>query len=79
MELCHSGLKALVMNNYSMGKEHGRIQNKEGVWRGATVEKTGVCHELYIWRNATIPQMNAFQIVLCLLTFAVTNCVLLGR
>lgn len=48
MELCHSGLKALVMNNYSMGKEHGRIQNKEGVWDGEAVEKTGVCHELYI-------------------------------
>lgn len=80
MELCHTGLKALVMNNYSMGKEHGRIQNKKGVMGGgATVEKTGVCHELYIWRNASILQMNAFQIVLCLLMFAVTNCVLLGR
>lgn len=51
-----------------MGKEHGRIQNKERVIGGcrATVEKTGVCHELYIWRNASILQMNAFQIVLCL-------------
>lgn len=34
MALCHSGLKALVINNYSTGKEHGRIQNKDGV-RGA--------------------------------------------
>lgn len=37
IELCHSGLKALVMNNYSMGKEHGRIQNKEGMWEGEAV------------------------------------------
>ncbi len=78
MELCHSGVKALVMNNYSTGKEHGRIQNKEGVWRGA-VGKTGVCHELYIWRNAAILQMNAFEIDLCLFVFAVRNGVLLGR
>lgn len=79
MELCHSGLKALVMNNYCTGKEHGRIQNKEGVWRGRQLSKTGVCHELYIWRNATILQMNAFQIVSGSLVFAVTNCILLGR
>lgn len=39
MELCHSGLKALLINNYSVGKEHGRIQNKEGVWRGQLSRK----------------------------------------
>lgn len=29
MKLCQSGLKAVVMNNYSMAKEDGRIQSKE--------------------------------------------------
>ena len=67
MLLRHIGLKALVMNNYGTGNEHGGIQSTEGVGGGGgTVEKTGVCHELYIWRNATAPQMNAFHIVSCL-------------
>lgn len=39
MELCHRGLKALVMNNYSEASEHGRIQNKNSAWRGAATEK----------------------------------------
>lgn len=65
------------MNNYSMGNEHGGIQSMEGVGGGGgggAVEKTGVCHELYIWRNATILQMNAVHIVFLCFVFAVTNC-----
>ena len=75
MELCHTGWKALVMNNYSMGKEPGRIQNKEAVSGGGglTVQKTGVCHELYIWRNETILQMSLIVIVLCFLMMAITH------
>lgn len=33
---------------------------------GAAVEKTGVCHELYIWRIRTVRQIHAFHIALCL-------------
>lgn len=48
MELCHAGLKALVMNNYRAGKEHGSIQNKEEVRAVPLSRKQVGAVELYI-------------------------------
>lgn len=50
MELCHAGLKALLMNNYRAGKEHGSIQNKEEVQAVPLSRKQVGAFELYIHR-----------------------------
>lgn len=60
IELCHSGLKALVMNNYSEGREHGRIQNKDTAWRGQPLKSRCVPWIIHLEKCHT-PQTNACQ------------------
>lgn len=80
MELCHSGLKALVMNNYGTAKEHGRIQNKEGVWRGQLSGKQVCAMNYTSWRNAaTLSGERVSDCLLLAFVFAVTKCVLLSK
>lgn len=75
MELCHSGLKALVMNNYSEGREHGRIQNKDTVWRGRLLKSRCVPWITHLEKCHTL-QMNACQNSSCFPTSAVAHSVL---
>lgn len=60
MELCHSGLKALVMNNYCEGREHGRIQNKDTAWRGQLLKSRCMPWIIHLEKSHTL-QMKACQ------------------
>lgn len=75
MALCHSGLKALVMNNYSEGREHGRIQNKDMAWRGQPLKSRCVPWIIHVEKCHTL-QMNACQNSSCFPTSAVALSVL---
>lgn len=62
------------MNNYGAEKNMAEYKTQSECEKRAAIEQTGVCHELYIWRNATMLQTNTFQAVLRLFMFAVKDC-----
>lgn len=70
MVLCHSGLKAFVMNNYSEGREHGRIQNKDTALRGQPLKSRCVPWIIHLEKCHTL-QTNACQNGSCFPTSAV--------
>lgn len=66
------------MNNYGAEKNMAEYKTRSECEKRAAIEQTGVYHELYIWRNATMLQTNTFQAVFHLFMFAVKDCCILS-